>query len=386
MKKVAIIGGGISGLYIASLLRLNSNYEVTIYEKKNSINLEKGYGIQLSVNSVKLLNKIGFQNINLNEKFFPNKVNFYSLKDKSKICDLDLSVFNDSKDKYTTLQRSTLIDFLRNKLPSNLINFNKKVIEVQSVSEITKVIFRDKSSIECDYLIISDGVFSKTKSLIINKEIKPKYFNSIAVRGNIDQKDLQNIYHNNISLFLGSNLHSVVYPVNQRGQFNFVTILRKNLNIEELADYSLFNSEEFVSSALLEVAKQLDKIIIENLKDIKCFPVFTSTEIFQPKNKNTYVIGDAFFAFPPTFAQGASQSIEVAHELYENFENENENENDQFNKERIKRTKMIDRKSRLNYFAFHLSNPLMIFVRNLLMRYLVKNKNFLKNYLGSIYK
>ena len=79
MKKVAIIGGGISGLYMASLLRLNSNYEVSIYEKNNSINLEKGYGIQLSVNSVKLLNKIGFQNINFEEKFFPNKVNFYSL-------------------------------------------------------------------------------------------------------------------------------------------------------------------------------------------------------------------------------------------------------------------------------------------------------------------
>jgi salicylate hydroxylase len=382
MKKVAIIGGGISGLYMASLLRLNSNYEIKIYEKNNSVNLEKGYGIQLSVNSIKLLNKIGFQNINFMEKFFPNRVNFYSLKDKSKICDLDISAFNDSEDKYTTLQRFTLIDFLRDKLPSNLINFNKKVIDVQSVSEITKVTFEDKSSMECDYLIISDGAFSKTRSLITDKKIKPKYFNSIALRGNIDENNLQNVDYNNISLFLGSNLHSVVYPVNQSGHFNFVAILRKNLNGEELADYSLFNSKEFVSATLLEVAKQVDSNIIENLKDIKCFPVFASTEIFQPKNKNTYIIGDAFFAFPPTFAQGASQSIEVAHELYKNFENEN----DQFNKERIKRTKMIDRKSRFNYFAFHLSNPLMIFVRNSLLKYLVKNNKFINSYLGKIYK
>ena len=382
MKKVAIIGGGISGLYIASLLRQNPNYQITVYEKNNSVNLEKGYGIQLSVNSIKLLNKIGFQNIDLKEKFFPNWVNFYSLKNKNKICDLNISTFNDSDDKYTTLQRFTLIDFLRNKLPSNLINYNKKVIEVQNESTITKVIFEDNSSIECDYLIISDGTFSKTRSLITSKEIKPKYFNSIALRGNIDQNDLQDIDHNNISLFLGSNLHSVVYPINQNGQFNFVTILRKNLNSQELTDYSLFNSKEFVSSALLEISKQIDNNIIENLKDIKCFPIFVSTEISQPKNKNTFIIGDAFFTFPPTFAQGASQSIEVAHELYKNFENEN----NQFNKERIKRTKMIDRKSRLNYFAFHLSNPLITYVRNLLIKRLVKNKNFLKNYLGNIYK
>ena len=382
MKKVAIIGGGISGLYMASLLRLNSNYEVSIYEKNNSINLEKGYGIQLSVNSVKLLNKIGFQNINSEEKFFPNKVNFYSLKNKSKICDLDISAFNSHEDKYTTLQRFTLIDFLRNKIPSNLINFNKKVIEVQSDSEITKVIFEDKSSIECDYLIISDGAFSKTRSLITNKEIKPKYFNSIAIRGNIDKNNLQNIDHNNISLFLGSNLHSVVYPVNLSGQFNFVTILRKNLNNQELAEHSLFDSKEFISAALLKISKQIDSNIVENLKDIKCFPIFVSTEIFQPKKDNIFIIGDAFFAFPPTFAQGASQSIEVAHELYKNFENEN----NQFNNERINRTNMIDRKSRFNYFAFHLSSPLMIFVRNLLMKYLIKNNKFISSYLGKIYK
>ena len=382
MKKVAVIGGGISGLYIANLLRLNSNYEITIYEKNNSVNLEKGYGIQLSVNSIKLLNKIGFQNTNFNEKFFPNKVNFYSLKDKSKICDLDISAFNDHENKYTTLQRFTLIDFLRNKLPGNSINFNKKVIEIQSVSEVTKVIFEDKSTIKCDYLIISDGIFSKTRSLTINKEIKPKYFNSIAVRGNINENNLHDIDHNNISLFLGSNLHSVVYPVNKNGQFNFVTILRKDLNTQELADYSLFSNKKFVASVLLEISEQIDSNVVENLKDIKCFPIFVSTEIHQPKNKNTFLIGDAFFAFPPTFAQGASQSIEAAYELYTNFENEKK----QFNKERIKRTKMIDRKSRLNYFAFHLSNPLICFVRNILMRYLVKNSKFTNSYLGKIYK
>ena len=62
------------------------------------------------------------------------------------------------------------------------------------------------------------------------------------------------------------------------------------------------------------------------------------------------------------------------------------NEINQFNKKRIQRTKMIDRKSKLNYFAFHLSNPLMNFARNLLMKYLVKNNRFINSYLGTIYK
>ena len=82
MKKIVIIGAGISGLFFANLLRQSKDYDITIYEKNNSINLEKGYGIQLSVNCVKLLNKIGFKNLNRLTKFNPRKLDFYSLKDK----------------------------------------------------------------------------------------------------------------------------------------------------------------------------------------------------------------------------------------------------------------------------------------------------------------
>ena len=47
MKNIAIIGAGISGLYIANLLNQNSNYKITIYEKNSSVKSEKGYGMQL---------------------------------------------------------------------------------------------------------------------------------------------------------------------------------------------------------------------------------------------------------------------------------------------------------------------------------------------------
>jgi len=382
MKKVAIIGAGISGLLIANLLRQDSNYEVTLYEKNNSINLEKGYGVQLSVNSIKLLNKINFQTINSQNKFNPNKVDFYSLKNKNKICDLDISVFNTYEAKYTTLQRTTLVEFLKDKLPNNLIQYNKKVNNVSSQNEIIDLTFEGNSSAECDFLIISDGVFSSTKSLIATKDIKPKYFKSLAIRATIDQKNLKHINNSNISLFLGSNFHSVIYPINKGNEFNFIGILRKNLSENEIKNSSLFKDEDFISSILLDLSHQMDQNILNNLKNIKCFPIFTSEEIYHPKQKNIFLIGDAFFALPPTFAQGASQAIEVAFELYKNFQNGS----NEFTNTRIKRTKIINKKSKLNHFAFHLSNPFMIFTRDLLMKYLVKNKKFINSYFGKIYK
>ena len=382
MKKIAIIGAGISGLSFANLLRQDSNYDITIYEKNNFINLEKGYGIQLSVNSVKLLNKIGFQNIDQLNKFNPNKIDFYSLQKKQKICDLNISEFNTDNAKYTTLQRSTLIEFLKEKIPSNLIQYNKKIKQVDNKNETVMLTFENNSSAEYDYLVISDGVFSPTKSLVANKQIEPKYFNSIAVRATINQNNLEGIDPNNISLFLGSNFHSVVYPVDKNSEFNFIGILRKNLTNNQLQNYSLFSENSFISSILSELSGQIDQNILENINNIKCFPIFISNEIYDQQHKNIFLIGDAFFAFPPSFAQGASQSIEAAFELFEYI---NKNSND-FNKRRIEKTKMINNRSKFNHFVFHLSNPLIIFVRDFILRNLVKNKKFLEKYLGKIYK
>ena len=382
MKKIAIIGAGISGLSFASLLRQDSNYDITIYEKNNFINLEKGYGIQLSVNSVKLLNKIGFQNIDQLNKFNPNKVDFYSLQKKQKICDLNISEFNTDNAKYTTLQRSTLIEFLKEKIPTSLIQYNKKIKQVNNKKETVMLTFENNSSAEYDYLVISDGVFSPTKSLVANKQIEPKYFTSIAIRGTINRKNFENISYNNISLFLGSNFHSVVYPVDKNSEFNFIGILRKNLTNNQLQNYSLFSENSFISSILSELSGQIDQNILENINNIKCFPIFISNKIYDQQHKNIFLIGDAFFASPPSFAQGASQSIEAAFELFEYI---NKNSND-FNKRRIKKTKMINNRSKFNHFVFHLSNPLIIFVRDFILRNLVKNKKFLENYLGKIYK
>jgi salicylate hydroxylase len=46
---------------------------------------------------------------------------------------------------------------------------------------------------------------------------------------------------------------------------------------------------------------------------------------------------------------------------------------------------MVNKRSKFNQFAFHLSNPLFVLTRNLIMKRLVKNEKFLESYLGKIY-
>ena len=379
MKKVAIIGAGISGLFIANLFKKNSNYQIQIYEKNNSINLEQGYGIQLSVNSVKLLNHIEFNKFQNDKKFNPDKINFYSIKNLNKICDLNISDFNSEDCKYTTLKRSDLINFLKKNL-ENLIKTNHSISKINQEDKKIKITFQNNEIFECDYLIISDGVFSKSKKLISNNKTQPRYNNTLAIRGTLPVTT--KIDCKNISLFLGHNFHHVIYPVNSNGDLNFIAIMKYKLSSEEQKNFSLFNDHSFIKKILENVPSE-SKEFLNNIKELKIFPVFVSDDFFKIKDNNIHLIGDAFFAFPPSFAQGASQSIEGAYELFESIENNTESD---FFNNRVNKTKMVNNRSKLNQFAFHLSNPLMICLRNFFLKKLVKNKKFLESYLGKIYK
>ena len=380
MKKIAIIGAGISGLFITNLFKKNPNYQITIYEKNTSINLDEGYGVQLSVNSIKLLNEIGFEKLHNNEKFTPEKINFYSNKSLDKICELDITEFNSEDCKYTTLKRSSLINFLKTDL-EGLIRTGYNISKIDQKDKKIKLSFENAEVKECDYLIISDGVFSKSKSLMSKDEAKPKYNNTLAIRG-ILNKSPENIDIKNIALFLGSDFHHVIYPVNPNGDLNFIAIMKYQLSIEEQKNYSLFSDNSFIKK-VLEKFPSRNKSFLDDLKELKIFPVFVSENFYKLQNNNIHFIGDAFFAFPPSFAQGASQSIEGAYDLFKSIENSTESN---FFKNRVNKTKMVNIRSKFNQFAFHLSNPLTIFFRNIFLKRLVKNKRFLESYLGKVYR
>ena len=380
MKKVAIIGAGISGLFIANLFKRNTKYQVTIFERNSSIDLQEGYGIQLSVNSVKLLNEIQFDKLENDEKFYPDKINFYSVDTSNKICELDISNFNSKNCRYTTLKRSSLIKFLKKDLEEE-IKMDHNISKIEHKDQTIKITFENNEIYECDYLIISDGVFSKSKNLISKNQSQPRYNNTLAIRGIIPSSS-SIVDKKNISLFLGSNFHYVVYPVSPNGEFNFIAIMKYKLSVNDQKDHSLFTNDNFIKK-ILEKVPSANIELFKNIEKLKIYPVFVSHDFFKVENNNIHLIGDAFFSFPPSFAQGASQSIEGAHELFHNIENNTENN---FFRHRVDKVKMVNNRSKFNQFVFHLSNPLTTLIRNIFLKRLVKNEKFLESYIGKIYK
>ena len=373
-KKIAIIGSGIAGLTLANFLYKDKKHDFMVYEKNESLPLDEGYGIQLSTNSITILNKINFSKVNSEKLFHPKDIDIYNIQNK-KICDLNLNQFNSNESKYTTLQRSTLIEFLKDDIYTQHLRFGKRIKEVSEIKGKVLIKFDDNTNDLVDYVIGADGIFSNTRTFFEKKKNNPIFKNAIAIRTILKSTKGLAINQSNVSLMMGKNCHLVIYPINKKRELNFVCILRhKNKdpdNIKEL----------------------LDKVIKENPylekdfdEDLKSWPLYSTPKILPSTNNKVFYIGDAFNGFLPTLAQGAVQSIESAYELFNLIQNERGDIQNIYFQERSKRAKIVRRRSNFNFFVFHFSSKFMQTIRNFFMKFLIKRKSFINSYLGSVYK
>ena len=374
-KKLAIIGAGIAGLTLANFIKKYSDHEFMLYEREESLSLEEGYGIQLGVNAVKILNKINFNKINNEKIFHPKIIDFYNIQNE-KICDLNLSKFNSIESKYTTLQRSTLIEFLKEDIYTQHLRFGKKIKEVSELKDKVLIKFDDNTNDLVDFVVAADGIFSSTRSFFEKKRIEPKFKKALALRIILNAKSDFNINEENISLMLGSNSHIVLYPINKKKELNMVCVMR-------CKKYEPDNIKQLVQDVILKQNSKL-KNIFEN--EIKTWPLYFSPKIFPSTNKKVFYIGDAFNGFLPTLAQGAGQSIESAFEIFNLLKNDKLDKDNDYFEVRSKRAKIIRRRSNFNFFTFHFSNSFMQKIRNIFLKFLVKRKFFVKRYLGKVYK
>ena len=374
-KKIAIIGAGIAGLTLANLIKKYTEHEFMVYEREESLSLEEGYGIQLSTNSIKILNQINFKKINNEKIFHPKTIDFFDLKNK-KICDLNLSKFNSSEVKYTTLKRSTLIEFLKEDVYTQHLRFGKKIKEVSELKDKVLIKFDDNTNDLVDFVIAADGIFSNTRSFFEKKKAEPKFKKAIAARLILNSKSELNINEENISLMFGSNSHIVLYPINKKKELNMVCIMR-------CKKYDPDNIKQLIQEIVLKQNPKL-KNIFDN--ELKTWPLYFTSNILPSTNKKVFYIGDAFNGFLPTLAQGAGQSIESAFEIFNLLKKDKLDKDNNYFEFRSKRAKIIRSRSNFNFFAFHLSSSIMQKIRNIFLKFLVKRKFFVNSYLGKVYK
>ena len=135
---IAIVGAGVSGIILGSLLKKYLNVNISIFEKKdqlfNNIN-----GLQLTPNSTQILDLINFSEIFKKEEFLSiEKLKVHDLYSGELLSEILLK-FN-QKQKYISINRSL---FLKNifqyfKLSENIVYEEIKDIDSQNNEIIVK--------------------------------------------------------------------------------------------------------------------------------------------------------------------------------------------------------------------------------------------------------
>ena len=174
---------------------------------------------------------------------------------------------------------------------------------------------------------------------------------------------------------MGKNCHIVIYPLNKNKDINLVCIIRDK-------KYDPENVKSLINKVVIQNS-DLEKVFSG---DLKSWPLYFTPKILPSTNSKVFYIGDAFNGFLPTLAQGAGQSIESAYELFNLIKEDKEDIQNAYYQERLKRAKIVRRRSNINFFAFHFSSKIMQVIRNIFMKFLVKRKSFVSSYLGTVYK
>lgn len=348
MKKIGIVGAGISGLVLASLLKKNGNYQISIFEKDNLINKNIN-GIQVSPNATKVLNKINFNIFDKNKFYSLNGINFYDCSSNKKIATMNLNYLQENS--YIALNRNDLISFLLKEFSLNENLIQKEVIEIDRQS----IKFKDNEKLSFDTLVIADGIFSKLRSKK-NKNIL--YSGYSAFRGFFNTT----YQKNHVDLWMGKDFHLVNYPVDKE-QNNSFTLIKKMSKIEEISSYG-FEIKNFYND--YKNMLPIDAHDIFNTSQVTVWPIYKMKNLYYGDDYNVF-IGDSAHGFIPTRAQGAAQAIEDSFELYRMISSNKifMNNLDQVRKTRINK---IIKKSENNLLIFHIFFLPLRVARNLIIK------------------
>ena len=345
---IAIIGAGISGLALGCILK-KADIPVIIFEKSTDIS-EYGAGISISPNGAKVLEYLNLYNEIISISSNPKQADFFSNDKKINSFDVDV----------ITTSRQVLYKSLYKKYISldGQILFDHQLCDVDfDKSELN---FLDCKTYKVRHIAACDGIKSICRKKLDSQK-EPIYSGYSVWRAIVEKKQ------KNTQTFLGPNHHIVTYPISN-SKISFVAAIKTSKKYKE----------SWKSSGTYEELK--NDLIFSN-KDYYSFineetPLFKWGVYIRPllKNityKNLTLLGDAAHPIVPFIGQGGCLALEDAYifgRLLTKYNSDINKAQNAYEAMRVKRINAIARMSLKQGQLNHISNPIIVFLRNFVMK------------------
>ena len=347
---IAIIGAGIAGLALGIMLKKN-NIPNVIFERSSDVS-ENGAGISISPNGKRVLEKLEIlDELQINSGNTAKSIFYSNLKE---ITTISTNVL--------TTSRKCLHDALLNKyigLGGN-IKFNSELKDINTKQN--QICLKNGEFFKVRHIAACDGIKSICHKIESAINYNPKYSGYTVWRAIFESKQTSINFH------LGPNFHVVSYPVDSN-RVSFVAALKNDNKFKES-----WKEKGTIDDLLDEVPLRIiDKYkSIKESKNIYKWGVYIRPQIEFLFKENITYLGDAAHPIVPFIGQGGCMALEDAYAfgyLLSKHNNDIEIAQKNYQELRLKRVRSIHKSSLFQAKLNHLSNPFLVRLRNILMRY-----------------
>ena len=301
--KVAIVGGGIGGLFAANAL-IAQGLEVSVYEQAPELG-EVGAGVQITPNSVRHLQRVGLGPAVEKWGALIGEGSRYLRHDGTYIASVQVSDASGWKAVYG-MHRADFVDFLAAALPEGVVHCGHSAAGFEQAGGTARVSFDNGSQIAADAVIAADGIHSALRPFVFPPST-PVFHGTISYRGLVHRDRLGDWPMDRWQTWAGPSKHFLVFPVRHGEMVNYVGFVPTDEEMKESwsapGDPDVLRAEFKGWDPKVEfVLENVDKTFRWALYDREPLPTWT-------KGRLT-LLGDAAHPMLPHLGQGANQAIE----------------------------------------------------------------------------
>src|SRR5436190_669989 len=300
---VAIVGGGIGGLFAANAL-CAKGVQVSLYEQAPAIG-EVGAGVFLTPNSVRHLQRIGLEPAVEKWGARVGPESRYFRHDGAPIAPVQVT---DSVGWNATfgMHRADLVEMLARALPSGVVHTGHRGTGFEQTGEVARASFANGAVAEGDVVIAADGIHSELRPFAAPPS-RPVFHGSVAYRGVLPHARIPHWPTDCWQMWLGKGKHFLSFPVRSGELVNYVGFVPADAEMKESwsapGDPDVLRREfEGWDPRIGALLSQVQKTFRWALYDREPLPNWTRGRLT--------LLGDAAHPMLPHLGQGANQSIE----------------------------------------------------------------------------
>ncbi|MBQ0132775.1 MAG: FAD-dependent monooxygenase, partial [Comamonas sp.] len=323
-KQILIAGGGIAGM-AAAVGASHAGWDVRLFERATEFS-EVGAGVQLGPNVVRRLQAWGLQKALQQVVAVPQQLVARSAQSGLILASAPLgqSMVERYGAAYVTIHRADLHSLLLNAVSARsdvFIHQGHCVQAVLGTERVATVRTSQHEVVEGDALLLADGVWSQLRGPLLGDASAPRVSGHLAYRALIPMAAAPKAWQNNeVTVWMGSHMHAVHYPV-RGGELLNIVIIIEGPAPQDLAHWDHAGNAAELEQALKNTASGLQDLVRSvSAAGVpwRLWPLSDRAPIEGPQAMAkglVGLIGDAAHPMRPYLAQGAGMAIEDAAEL-----------------------------------------------------------------------